>query len=246
MVQADVFSTKIKLTHDAQNRTVVDLADPIETHYMHSVNVSSCFLLTSAMVATIAVMTYQISTQGIGTAHIKDEDYVLENSEIVHHPTVTLWNNAFLALVVWSHVVIIAIVCSPSSLHFLFMTFFFIAIAFYKILLPRSQIASQQSAGASSVFPVLLYICGMSYVAGNIAVDTHMRKAQTIAFLVMCDLLTTIVGHVWDSATTFGTVINCRILYLCLITVANLALYTTWTSFFKLRFEHAPPVNMFS
>lgn len=245
MVQADIFSTNIKLTLDSHNKTAIDLNDPIEVHYMHSVNISAAFLLSSALIAGVGVMTFQIAKQGLGHSMIGDEEYVLENVDIVNHPTVVMWNNAFVALVVWTHVVIIAIVCSPSSMHFLFMTALFITIAFQKLLFPHNHGTSAHSASSSGIWPIILYMMGMTYAASNIAIDSHMRKAQTIICLVLCDLGTCIIGHSWDRVPTFNTIINCRMVYLCFISIVNLALYMTWTYWFKTRFLHAPVVNIF-
>lgn len=247
MVEADVFSTKIKTILDpATNLTAVDLVDPIETHYLHSINISAAFLLTSGLVAAVGIMTYQIKVQGISNTGIDEEEYVSENVDVVTHPTVTLWNNSFVVLVVWSHIVIIAIVCSPCSMHLLFMTALFIYTAFKGLLCPRHGRSTFQSAHTGSLMGIAIYIIGMSYVATNVAIDSHMRKAQTIAAFVLCDLFTLIIGHAWDQNPTFGTISNCRLLYLCFVTIVNMVLYISWHSAFKIHFLHAPAVNTFA
>lgn len=245
-VKADIFSSRIRLVMDSlTNTTAIDLYDPIETHYMHSVNISAIFLIISGLVAAFAVMSYQIASEGLAQSDVSGEDYVSENVEFTSHSTIVLWNQIFLLLVVSSHVLVAGVMCSPCSIHFLIMTGFLVYYAFSKILLPRNQSVGGRAQSTSSMTAIILYVTAMYYSVSNIALDTSLHKAQVISILVFVDLLTVIVGHVWDAEPTFKTILNCRMLYLLLVGPMLLAIYAMWHPTFRNHFVHAAQVAVF-
>jgi hypothetical protein len=61
------------------------------------------------------------------------------NTDLTHNPAIILWNNIFLALVVFTHVLVTAVLCSPNSIHFLLMITTILYTSFSTILQPKLQ-----------------------------------------------------------------------------------------------------------
>jgi hypothetical protein len=140
-VTIDIFSSRVATVIDGRtNTTAIDLNHPTELHYMHSVAISFMFMACSALVCMFALSTYQIARQGVGeSSNILHEEFINSNEDFVHHPTVSLWNNTFIALVISTHLVVMAVLCTPNSLHFLFMMALVYYISFSTMLQPKLQ-----------------------------------------------------------------------------------------------------------
>jgi len=143
-VKIDIFSSKVAIVPDVlTNTTAIDLNHPTDLHYMHSLHISAVFMACSALICFFALTSYQIALQGVGGSEsVTHEEFVSTNAEFINNATITLWNNTFLALVVITHVLITAVLCSPNSMHFLLMMTLIYYVSFSTILQPKLQ-ASQ-------------------------------------------------------------------------------------------------------
>jgi hypothetical protein len=142
-VMVDVFSSKVVLIRDnATNSSAIDLSHPTDLHYMHSISIAFVFIVCSAFVGFFALSTYQIAQNGIEyTAHVSHEEFVSTNNGFVGDPAIVLWNNTFTAFVIITHELVTGIVCTPNSLHFLFMMALLFYISFSTILQPKLQVS---------------------------------------------------------------------------------------------------------
>jgi hypothetical protein len=71
-VMVDIFSSRVVVVIDpVTNGSAVDLKHPTELHYMHSVSISTVFMLCSALIAFFALTTYQIAQQGTTSTTIE-------------------------------------------------------------------------------------------------------------------------------------------------------------------------------
>lgn len=250
-VKVDIYSSKVVTVIDPlTNHSVVDLKHPTELHYMHSVNVSSVFILCSACICLFALITYQISTNGIdGGGNIGYEEFVCTNQQLAVDPTISLWNNSFLALVVTTHMVVTAVLCSPCSMHFLLMVGLVLYTSFVTILQPKLQSHMDSgSAGSSAVnsvymVAILFYVVGMTYVASNVSFDPGSYKMQLIFMLVFVDLFFLILGHTWDPSPLLKTIINCRLMYVVCMTFMVLTIYVLWDKNFRVPYINKGNVN---
>jgi hypothetical protein len=241
-VMVDIFSSRIALVEDpVSNTTAVDLNHPTELHYLHSVSISSVFIACSALIALFALSTYQITLYGVeSTGVISHEEFVNSNAVFVQDPIIVMWNNIFLGFVILSHELVTAVLCTPNSLHFLFMMALLFFIAFSVILQPKLQTPPDIPAASSSVTStymaaVVLYIVGMVYLCSNISYDPHQLKMQVIVVFICIDFLL-IVGHVWDPIPLMSTIINCRYIYLVCSIFTNAVIYLMWEHYLRIPY----------
>lgn len=121
-VKCDIFSTVAKFVANPQtNGTAIDLQDPISLHYMHSLNISVLFIVLSALLAFFTILTVSMRDNGLDGLSITFEDYTTLNVDLITNPTITLWNNVFLAIVVTAHGLVFSVVNSPTSMHLLLL-----------------------------------------------------------------------------------------------------------------------------
>jgi hypothetical protein len=223
------------------NTSAVNLNHPTDLHYMHSINISTVFLVCSGLVAFFALSTFQMIQQGIpNVGNISHEEFVCGNAEFVHDPTVLLWNNVFLALVIITHEVVLAVICTPNSMHFLIMMALVFYVSFSVILQPKLQAPSDLPGAAASVsyaymVAVTFYVVGMFYVCGNISFDPLQYKVQFVTALIFVDAFL-ILGHIWDPTPLMSTIINCRFMYTVCIIVMNVVIYFMWERWLKIPY----------
>lgn len=172
---------------------------------------------------------------------VSHEEYVNTNVSFVNDATIVMWNNVFTCLVVVSHMILTAVICTPNSLHFLTMMCLVYYTSFSVILQPKVQIPPDVSASSSSLYliAVSLYTLGMFYVCNNISFDPMQCKVQLIIILLFFDLLM-ILGHIWDPVPLMTTIINCRFLYVVCVTLVNIAIYVLWDDLLKVPYVRIP------
>jgi hypothetical protein len=241
-VLVDIYSSKVVLIWDhATNTTAVNLNHPTSLHYMHSVSISSVFIVCSALIAAFALFTYQITQHGVeSTSSVAHEEFTNTNAAFVQDPSITMWNNVFTALVILSHGLLVAVLCTPNSLHFLLLIVLVFYISFSIILQPKIQTptdipASASSVGTTYLVAVMLYGLGMVYVCGNISYDPHQLKLQLITVFICIDFLL-ILGHTWDPTPLMSTIINCRFVYLICSICANAIIYIMWDRYLRIPY----------
>jgi hypothetical protein len=158
-VKIDVFSSRVVTVIDQLTiTTAIDLNHPTELHYMHSVHISFIFMACAGLICFFALSTYQISVQATGTtASVLYEEFIDSNVELVSNPTISLWNNTFIALVIVTHVLMTAVVCTPNSIHFLLMMALIYYISFSAILQPKLQASQVRHCSSQNICIMLRF-----------------------------------------------------------------------------------------
>lgn len=257
-VRSDFFSTTVRLVSDIPgvvNGTAIDLENPTKLHYMHSVSVSIVFLAVSGLCTVFTISTVYLRDKGLGDhnnnnfggSSLGTEEFVSTNLDLITHPTVTMWNNVFLGIVVLGHSLLAAVVDSPTSIHLLLLVTLMIYTAMSGILQPKISVAGESNnANAASLVSsmylgwCLLYVAAMFYVANNIPYDASSVKIQMVALVAFLDCFLLIFGHTWDHAPPMQTIMNCRLVYVVAWVFVNIATYVLWLPFISIPFVRVP------
>lgn len=242
--KADFFSTKARIVPNPHtNGTAVDLQNPTEMHYFHSVHISVGFVACAALITFFTIISMHIQDKGIGDGHnVAYEDYVSTNIDLVTHPTITMWNNIFLAFVVVYHGLLVTIVNSPTSIHLLLLVVLLTYVSLNTILQPKVQYENMTAPGTASsvastyMVAIAIYCLSMSYTGTNIPYDPDSAKIQLVGVVVFLDIFLLIVGHCWDPLPNFSTILNCRIMYALSIAALNIITYGLWSSTFRVPY----------
>lgn len=258
-VKADFFSTKAQLVFNPEtNHSAVNLREPTEMHYFHSVHVSIIFLACAALAAAFITISLHILDKGLvdpsnprQTVDIQYEDFVSTNGDLASHPTITMWNNCFLSLVVAYHALLVTIVNSPTSIHFLALVSLLIYFSISSVIQPRLQVPEGVGGAAATnvssfyLLAIAAYCAAMAYTATNVPYDPHSYRAELIGAVVFLDLFLLIMGHTWDPCPNFTTVANCRVIWAACVSVMNIVTYAAWDSAYRVEYidvPSAPPV----
>lgn len=231
------------------NHSAVDLGNPTEMHYFHSIGLSVGFLACAALVAFFVVISLSILEKGVtdpsnprDAADVKLDEYVSTNAELSTNPGITMWNNVFVAFVVLYHGLLVTVVNSPTSIHFLALVTLLAYFSISTIIQPRLQAPEGLAMAAASnisshyLLAVCSYCVAMAYTATNVPYDPHSYRAQLIGAVAFLDLFLLILGHVWDQTPIFATVANCRIMYALSVACINLATYAAWDWAFRVEY----------
>lgn len=262
-VKLDFFATSVKTVVSGDfpavrngsmvllfNGTAVNLQDPTQLHYMHSLSISFAFIAVSGLCTVFVVMTLYLRERGVADgvggamrSDVQHEEYVTSNVELVTDPTVTMWGNVFMGIVVKGHVLLAAVVDSPTSVHFLLLIGLLMYMSLAPLLGPRihcpdTDASSRVASTASSTYLFSLggYCLAMGYIASNIPVDPHSAKLQLVVLVGFLDMFLLIFGHTWDPVPLMQTIINCRLVYASLWIAINLGTYVLWTPFMRVQF----------
>jgi hypothetical protein len=65
------------------------------------------------------------------------------------------------------------------------------------------------------------------YILLHIPLDQQSCKAQFVLLLGCLDGFM-LYGHLWDRVPSLQVVLNCRLLYVCLLALFNAAMFVTW------------------
>lgn len=242
--KADFYATAARLVWDAgTNTTSVDLHNPTVLHYMHSVKISLLFLASSLLVCVFALLTLSVCEKGVeGNSDAIYETFTSDNVALITHPTVSLWNNVFLALTVTFHVTVLTLASSPTSVHFLLLVTLLTWTSLQTILQPRIQYPEDAGPGAASavasiyMFAVAMFFVAMGYIVSNISYDPSSYKVALVACVAFFDVFLLVLGHTWDVRPNFGTILTARLFYACFAATCNLICYAAWHDCFRVHY----------
>ena len=147
-----------------------------------------------------------------------------------------------MALVVTFHVLIVTLVNSPTSIHFLLLVSLLTYVSLNTILQPRIQYSEQAGPGAASavagmyMFAVAMYFIAVGYIASNVSHDPSSFKLETVAAVAFVDCFLLVMGHTWDMQPSFTTILNCRLLYATFVGVMNITAYVFWHSLYRVHY----------
>lgn len=249
--KVDVYQTSVKLFQRTSlefNGTAIDIADPVKIELIHNIPVSIMFLIVSGLCAAFTMATVYIQDKGIDSGvdgssmrtSICTEEYTTGNIELATSPSIAMWNNIFLGIVVIGHGLLAAIVCSPCNTTTLIFIVFLLYVSIGGIIQPKIQ--SDHSPNAASHVSAMymawtiMYATSMTIIAWNIPYDPSTAKLQALAGAVFLDSFLLIFGHTWDPSPLMQTIMNCRLLYTLAWAAVNTATCAMWGRFMAVPY----------
>jgi hypothetical protein len=192
------------------------------------------------------------------THPMAEEEFVAQNLGMLADPTFRAWNQAFTITVILVHSVVAATVCSPVSWDVVFTCVLLIYTSLGVMVQPMDNFDSESflsNAGSgdaggglglhASSSPAAspggmaaiaaqgtmlragLCLLVVGYILLHIPLDSQSCKSQFVLLLACLDGLM-LFGHLWDRVPTLQVVLNCRMLYVCLLALFNTAMFLTW------------------
>lgn len=152
---------------------------------------------------------------------------------------------AFTLSVILIHSVVVATVCSPVSWDVIITSVLLIYASLGEMVQPMDNFESESasSSGHSShaaapggiaalasqanMFRAFVCMLALGYVLLHIPLDQQSCKSQLVLLLACLDGFM-LYGHMWDRVPTLQIVLNCRVLYMCMLALYNAAMFLTW------------------
>lgn len=107
-----------------------------------------------------------------------------------------------------------------------------------QIIAARSGLMASLSA-QSTMFKATLFLGCITYMMLHIPLDPQACKSQFVLLIACLDAFM-LFGHLWDKVPTLQVVLNCRLVYVCLISVLNAALFVLWKQCVAVPFVPSP------
>jgi len=191
-------------SHPAANSTSLAIDVSAEEY-----GLAVSFLITSAMAVVFSMMTTQLQEAQV-------IDNVVEyNDEVASQ--VYLWSATLWVIVMLARLNLIAMLCTPVDLYFLFLVVLVQTYAIKLMCAPRCH------GKKADTFSIVLYMV----VVGIVYVEMQSRHGLKLIFWtlqIMADVLL-MVGHTYDHQSNTETVANCRVFYCCFATALLILLY---------------------
>ena len=170
--------------------------------------VSVVYMLISAAGVMSSFMTAQMQENGV-LDNMTDYTEDLMSS-------LSAWNALLWIIVLLSHFLVAALVCSPADIYMLCLTTFGITVTLKQMCGPSRR--------RSDSFSLIVFML----LAGVVLTEMHshhgVRLLAWVAIL-MADV-TLVIGHSFEQHVNIETVANCRIFYCSFVLVLLLILYT--------------------
>ena len=133
---------------------------------------------------------------------------------------------SFWFVYVFNHLLFAAVLCSPFDLYGLCLGVAVLAYFSHRTCSPPpyGQSSATQTQGNLNV---LGYYCGAVVLFRNIPGSFGSPRTMCLVGLVGLDCVMGL-GHTWDREATMETVTNCRLFYVCALSLALCALYAVW------------------
>lgn len=135
------------------------------------------------------------------------------------------WDTIFWVFCACAHVLVIIIVTSPVDVYAVLFSSLLLFYFLGRLCSPRCQQLSMTYENMN-----LLGFCAGILVAGYNIPDSHSGRAGALVIMVMLDYMLG-VGHTWDAAPTMDTVTNCRLFWVCAVSLGMAGLYGAWHDF---------------
>ena len=143
------------------------------------------------------------------------------------------------------HGVVTVTICSPVSWDVVATSLLLAYISIGALVQPSDNFDSESAQGMmdannTSVGNIMasiasqttiwrggLYILLMMYIFVHIPIDQQSCKSQFLLLLACLDAFM-LFGHLWDRVPSLQVVLNCRLLYICMMSLYNAALFVSW------------------
>jgi hypothetical protein len=104
-------------------------------------------------------------------------------------------------------------------------------------LLGRSGIM-ESLASQHTLLKAMLFVAAIIYIMLRIPLDPQACKSQLVLLMACLDAFM-LFGHLWDKVPTLQVVLNCRLVYVCFMSLFNAAAFTSWKACMAVPFVAA-------
>jgi hypothetical protein len=189
--------------------TRVLLVDPAKDIRGVRIFMSMPTFLSSLLAASFSTMTYHAYDMGFA-----GQDYNVEALE-----QSSLWNLTFWLYCLLVHGVVALIVMDPVDVFAAVSGTCFMVFFLHRICYPRGSVLNLTQANLN----VLGYCLGMAQIGYQIT-DARPFGCYAIMMLLVFDYALGF-GHTFDMQATLDTIANCRLCYVCIISLSLAFLY---------------------
>ena len=194
------------------NGTIVLPDTPLS---VSSVGLSVPFLVLSCLAVLFSTTTAGLVERGLLQ---QDNQYTYE---LLHESG--LWDAIFWAFCAGAHAIVIIVVMSPADVYAVSIASLLIIYFLGRLCAPRF---SQQLSMTQENVNLLGLFAGL-LVAGYNIPDSHSGRSAALMVMCLLDYMLG-VGHTWDVTPTMDTVSNCRLFWVCSVSLCLAALYGAW------------------
>jgi hypothetical protein len=187
-----------------------------ETHLsVSNIGLSAPFLALSCLAVLFSTTTAGLVERGLLQ---QDNQYTFE---LLHESG--LWDAIFWAFCSGAHAIVITVVMSPADVYAVSIASLLIIYFLGRLCAPRF---SQQLSMTQENVNLLGLFAGL-LVAGYNIPDSHSGRSAALMVMCLLDYMLG-VGHTWDVTPTMDTVSNCRLFWVCSVSLCLAALYGAW------------------
>lgn len=204
-VDVDVYLFRVHL--NITSRTVV--VDPGKDVEGERFFMAMPMLLCSLMAAGFSAMTYNAYEAGFG-----GHDYVPEALE-----EASMWNLVFWMHCLLVHGIVVFVISDPVDVFGAVSATSFMVFFLHRVCFPKGQSVSLIRENLN----ILGYSFGILLAAYQIT-GTRDNGSYVIAMVVVFDYFLGF-GHTYDRQATLDTVANCRLFYVCAVSLSLALLY---------------------
>lgn len=197
--------------------TVYTLKTPTNTTHQlttHEVQVHVQWFL-----ACLSFLAFFFSTQ---TMHFTENDSRYRNEEPADYNTefveqAGLWNTMFWSYCLGAHLLLLGIVLQVCDVYLLVLAAIMQVYALYKICLPRNEHMPVHMTRENLNLIMYLGAAGLVF--------NSAQKPDMLMWIVILDYALG-AGHTWDREATVDTIVNCRLFYMCSLSLLLCVYYT--------------------
>ena len=132
------------------------------------------------------------------------------------------WDLLFWLFCCGAHALVVAVVMSPLDLYAGLLASLLLFYFLGRLCAPRCSQLSMTQENMN-----LLGFCSGLLVASYNIPDSHPGRGGALLILMLLDYMLG-VGHTWDVTPTMDTVTNCRLFWVCSVSLCLAGLYGAW------------------
>ena len=178
-------------------------------------SVSNVGLIAPFLALSCLAVLFSTVTAGLVDKGVLQNEYSIELMR-----DISLWDTIFWAFCAGAHATVITVIISPADVYAVFISSLLIIYFLGRLCSPRMCI------GIALNFDIVGLFSGLLLTGYNIP-DSHSGRSAALVVMCLLDYMLG-VGHTYDSTPNMDTVTNCRLFWVCSVTICLAALYGAW------------------
>lgn len=130
----------------------------------------------------------------------------------------------FWSIFALSHIIVALVVNSPCDVYAVALGVAFMVKFMMDTCAPLTPGNNTQT---QNTLNILSYLAGVYVVCHNIPGGVATGRGGALAMLVFVDAALSF-GHTWDRESSMDTITNCRLFYVCVVSLGLCLLYSVW------------------